>query len=121
MKQAAATQRRDQEQPQRLSIPKAKLRTIIEQSGCIPNGVVNAKLTCTTERVLDARTYQQLVETSPDLPDCDSACLETRKIALANFLNRRLICTCIRLPGILYTFEIDPIGERLVHWEWQSA
>ena len=38
-----------------------------------------------------------------------------------NFLDQRLTCVCIRLPGIVYTIEIDPRAEKVIHWEWQSV
>ena len=36
------------------------------------------------------------------------------------FAPYRLICVFIRLPGVIYTIEIDPGTEEVIHWEWQK-
>jgi len=46
---------------------------------------------------------------------------QRRKKALMPYLDQRLVCVCIRLPGVIYTIEIGPETEKVVHWEWQPA
>ena len=44
-----------------------------------------------------------------------------RQRAIAPFLDKFLVCVFIRLPGIHYTIEVDPVSKSVVHWEWQSV
>jgi phosphoribosyl-dephospho-CoA transferase len=46
---------------------------------------------------------------------------QRRKKALMRYLDQRLVCVCLRLPGVIYTIEINPETEEVVHWEWQTA
>jgi hypothetical protein len=47
--------------------------------------------------------------------------LEARQRSLQPFLGRWLTCIFIRLPGVHYTIEVDPMSRSIVHWEWQLS
>ena len=98
------------------------LRSIVEESIDLPTGVLDAEFSYVHERILDQKTISDLIKPSTSGTDSDdwSKRCHRRKQALMPYLDQRLICVCIRLPGIVYTIEIDPEAEEVVHWEWQS-
>ncbi len=99
------------------------LRSIVEESIDIPTWVLDADFSYVHERILDQKTISDLIKPSTsgtEASDWSKRC-DRRKEALMPYLGKRLICVCIRLPGVLYTIEIDPEGEEVIHWEWQSV
>ncbi len=99
------------------------LRSIVDESIDLPTGVLDADFSHVHERVLDRKTISDLIKPSTsgtEASDWSKRC-DRRKEALMPYLGKRLICVCIRLPGVVYTFEIDPEAEEVIHWEWQSV
>jgi len=99
------------------------LRSIVEESVDLPTGVLDANFSHVHERILDLKTISNLIEPSTlenETSDWSNRC-HRRKEALMPYLDQRLICVCIRLPGVIYTIEIDPGAEEVIHWEWQSV
>ena len=75
------------------------------------------------ERLMDANEVLRLTELG--LHEKDNAerieRLRIRRVALRKHQGSTLTCVLIRLPGILYTIEIDPVNWSIVHWESQQA
>ena len=99
------------------------LRTIIEKSIALPAEVLRADFSHIHDRILDQTVYSSL--TTPSSSETEtlewSDRCHRRRGALTPYLDKRLICVCIRLPGVVYTIEIDPGAEEVIHWEWQSV
>ncbi|MDH3338227.1 MAG: hypothetical protein OEM76_10440 [Gammaproteobacteria bacterium] len=87
----------------------------------LPPEVLAAEFSYINDRILDQETFTSLTEPLPEQTSESVARYRRRKLALADYVNKRLICVCIRLPGVLYTVEIDPVIEKVIHWEWQQA
>ena len=99
------------------------LRSIIQESIDLPAEVLGADFSHVHDRILDQRTISDLIKPSTsgtETSDWSKRC-HRRKEALMPFLDQRLICVCIRLPGVVHTIEIDPEAEEVIHWEWQSV
>ena len=75
------------------------------------------------ERLIDANEISRLTELGPNEKDNAERIerLRIRREALTKHLGSSLTCVLVRLPGVLYTIEIDPINWSIVHWEWQQA
>jgi hypothetical protein len=99
------------------------LRSIVEKSTDLPAEVLNADFSHIHDRILDQKIISSLIKppTSKTEPGDWSKRYHYRKEALMPYLDQRLICVCIRLPGVVYTIEIDPGAEEVIHWEWQSV
>ena len=99
------------------------LRSIVKESIDLPAEVLSADFSNIHDRILDQKIISGLIKPSkpePETGDWSKRCLH-RKEALMPYLGKRLICVCIRLPGVVYTIEIDPGAEDVIHWEWQSV
>ena len=99
------------------------LRSIVEESINLPTAVLDADFSHVHERILDQKTISDLIKPSTlgnETGDWSKRC-RRRKEALMPYLDQRLICVCIRLPGVVHTIEIDPEAEQVIHWEWQSV
>ena len=99
------------------------LRSIVEKSTDQPAEVLSADFSHIHDRILDQKTISDLIMPSTSgtqTSDWSKRC-GRRKEALMPYLGKRLICVCIRLPGVVYTIEIDPGAEEVIHWEWQSV
>ena len=99
------------------------LRSIIKESIDLPAEVLRADFSHVYDRILDQTVYSSL--TTPSSSETEtlesSERYHRRREALTPYLDKRLICVCIRLPGIVYSIEIDPAAEKVIHWEWQSV
>ena len=99
------------------------LRSVVEKSIDLPAEVLSADFSYFHDRILDQTVYSSL--TTPSSSETEtlewSERYHQRRQALTPYLDKRLICVCIRLPGIVYTIEIDPGAEEVIHWEWQSV
>ncbi len=99
------------------------LRSIVEKSTDLPAEVLSADFSYIHDRVLDQTVYSSL--TTPSSSETEtlewSERYHQRREALTPYLDKRLICVCIRLPGVVHTIEIDPETEEVIHWEWQSV
>ena len=99
------------------------LRSIVEKSIDLPAEVLSADFSHVHDRILDQKIISGL--TTPSSSETEalewSERYHRRREALTPYLDKRLICVCIRLPGVLYTIEIDPGADEVIHWEWQSV
>ncbi len=99
------------------------LRALIKNCSAIPSEISEARFSSVVERKIDESLLRYLMENGdPDGGD-EELTPETRRRleALSPYLDRTLICVLIRLPGVIYTIEIDPTNDRIVYWEWQAA
>lgn len=99
------------------------LRSIVKESIDLPAEVLSADFSHIHDRVLDQTVYSGLTTPSSsetETPEWNER-YHQRREALTPYLDKRLICVCIRLPGVLYTIEIDPGTDEVIHWEWQSV
>ena len=99
------------------------LRSIIHASIDLPTEVLGADFSHVHDRILDQKTISDLIKPSTsgtDSGDWSKRC-HRRKEVLMPYLDQRLICVCIRLPGVIQTIEIDPQAQKVIHWEWQSV
>ncbi len=98
------------------------IESILHRSN-LPKEVRKAAISQVFERLMDAAEIARL--TAPHPPQSDnSEYLERLRIRLEALIANKdsvLICALIRLPGVVYTIEINPRDESIVHWEWQRA
>jgi hypothetical protein len=98
------------------------IESILHRSN-LPKDVRPAAITQVFERLMDAEEIARLTEPHQPLTD-NSEYLERlriRRVALSSNRDSVLVCALIRLPGVVYTVEINPRDESIVHWEWQRA
>ena len=97
------------------------IRSILSRSD-LPEKVRDAKVHYQTERLMDADLLEFLAFENQDQSSDDerSPRLLKRCAALSKHLDAYLVCLTIRLPGVLYTIEIDPDAQTIAHWEWQA-
>jgi len=99
------------------------LRSTIGKSIDLPAEVLGADFSQVHDRILDQEFFSVLIR--PSTSDIETDDWRTRRRdrekALVPYLGKRLVCVCIQLPGIVYTIEIDPKVDKVVHWEWQST
>ena len=96
---------------------------VIRAFGELPDDVRNAPVARIDGRLLDRRLLAQLISQPPP-PNSEvgwSDRILKREESLMPHLGRVLFCALIRLPGVQYTVEIDPVSKAVVHWEWQAA
>jgi hypothetical protein len=99
------------------------LRSILKESIDLPAGVLSVEFSHIHDRILDQKIFSELIDpanSETETEDWSKRC-HNRKQALMPYLDQRLICVCIRLPGVVYTIEIDPSARKVIHWEWQSV
>ena len=99
------------------------LRALIRECTDIPSDICDAAFARVDERKMDKSLLRRLTEgngSDNHRTDFD-ATTQRRSAALSPFLGRTLVCVLIRMPGVSYTIEIDPVDERVVHWEWQPT
>ncbi len=96
-------------------------REVIRSCSELPFEVRTAKFTQLEEHLIDECLLVRL--TSQSSLDDDAIDLverfQSRQDSLVPYLGSTLTCVFIRLPGVHYTIEIDPITMMVVHWEWQ--
>ncbi len=89
----------------------------------LPRFVKTLPISHTSERIMDANEILRLTELG--FYEKDNAerieRLRIRREALKKHQGSTLTCVLIRLPGVLYTIEIDPVNWSIVHWESQRA
>ena len=89
----------------------------------LPKEVKTARIAYTNERLINETEISRLTE--PTLLEKDDPKyierLRKRRKALSDYLESSLICVLIRLPGVCYTIEIDPVSQSIAHWEWQRV
>ena len=96
---------------------------VIQQFAQLPESVRRAQISRIERRQIDRGLFTQLITQSPP-PDSEvgwSSRILKREESLLPYLGKELVCVLIRLPGIDYTVEIDPVANTVVHWEWQAG
>jgi hypothetical protein len=96
------------------------VRSVLRRSN-LPAAVRAATPDFTQERFIDNAEIRRLT-TVPSGSEQDKgmlARLATRRKVLLRYQGRSLLCAMIRLAGVCYTIEIDPITGSIAHWEWQ--
>ncbi len=99
------------------------LRAIIQQFDELPESVRDAEIARIDGRPLDKNLFTQLISQSPP-PNSElgwSTRILKREESLLPYLGQVLFCILIRLPGVQYTVEVDPVTKTVVHWEWQPV
>ena len=93
------------------------LRSVLRATTKLPSLVIEANFSNIYDRVLDETTIAALTDPSA-LPGgiSDERC-NKRKKALMPYSGKRLIGVLVNLPGVLYTIEIDPSLQKVIHWE----
>lgn len=116
---ASSTGQSDHESDQQ----KDWLRALIENCADLPKLVREAEFARIDERMLDDSLFQFLSENrAGDARDQATSIRVQRRIqALTPYVGQSLICVSIRLPGVGYTIEVDPVDKCIVHWEWLAA
>lgn len=98
------------------------IRSILLSSD-LPDTVKTAPVAQTHERLMDSEEIDRL--TNPHQPQTahsdNSERLRIRREALIANKDSILVCILIRLPGVVYTIEINPEMDAIVHWEWQQV
>ncbi len=89
----------------------------------IPAKISEAKFARVDERKIDESLLRLLTEhcESENHDEAIATARKRRFEALSPYLDVTLICILIVLPGVRYTIEIDPVDDRIVHWEWQAV
>ena len=99
------------------------LRALIRNCTDFPSEVSESDFARVDKRKIDESLLKLLTEHSD--PNCSdqalAAATQRRFEALSPYLDRTLICVLIKLPGVTYTIEIDPVDDCIVHWEWQTT
>ena len=99
------------------------LRAIIRQFDELPESVRDAEIARIDGRALDKNLFTQLISQPPP-PNSEigwSTRILKREESLLPYLGQVLFCILIRLPGVQYTVEVDPVTKTVVHWEWQPV
>lgn len=99
------------------------LRAIIQQFDELPESVRDADIARIDGRPLDKNLFTQLISQPPP-PNSEigwSTRILKREESLLPYLGQVLFCILIRLPGVQYTVEVDPVTKTVVHWEWQPV
>ena len=104
-------------------VTEGSVRAIIRAIPGLPESVREAPFTLVNERQLDDALFNRLIHQPGGNKDLWvwSARLEKRRHALRPHIGQLLVCVFIRLPGIHFTIEINPISGSVVHWEWENT
>jgi len=88
----------------------------------LPRFVKTLPISQIFERIMDASEILRLTELGFNEKDNAERIerLRIRREALKKHQGSTLTCVLVRLPGVLYTIEIDQITSSIVHWEWQQ-
>ena len=89
----------------------------------LPEEVRSARIARVEGRLLDRRLFAQLISQSAPRNDEVgwSSRILRREESLLPHVGKILFCVLIRLPGVQYTVEVDPLAKTVVHWEWQPV
>lgn len=100
-----------------------RLRRIILETCEIPESAATAEFARVDERTFDDALFRILTDRHPaaSIAAAGQRIIERRSEALHPYIGRSLVCVLISLPGVRYTVEIDPIENRVIHWEWHPV
>ena len=89
----------------------------------LPHFVKTLPISQLFERFMDANEILRLTELGFNEKDNAERIerLRIRREALRKHQGSTLTCVLIRLAGVLYTIEIDPVNWSIVHWESQQV
>ena len=89
----------------------------------LPAVVHSAPIAYSDERLIDDGLIEALTVCPDDRTDDPQYIdqLAIRRDTLSRFKGQRLLCVVVRLPGVIYTLEINPETQTVVHWEWQAS
>ena len=96
---------------------------IVQRFGELPNAVRTAQFSRIDRRIIDHALFTQLITQAPP-PNSEvgwSSRILKREESLLPYIGRVLVCVLIRLPGVEYTVELDPVSRIVVHWEWHPS
>ncbi len=89
----------------------------------LPSEVRTASIARVDSRLFGRDALADLIAQTPP-PGCESGWSERvlrREASLKPHVGKFLFCVLIRLPGVRYTVEIDPLERSVVYWEWQAV
>lgn len=97
--------------------------TVIASFADLPQEVRQARIARIEGRMLDRALFAQLIsQPAPSHAKVGwSSRILRREESLLPHVGKILFCALIRLPGVQYTVEVDPLAKTVVHWEWQSV
>ena len=89
----------------------------------LPEEVRGARIARVEGRLLDRTLFSHLIsQPAPSTKEVGwSSRILRREESLLPHVGKVLFCALIRLPGVQYTVEVDPLAKTVVHWEWQSV
>ncbi len=89
----------------------------------LPEEVRGARIARVEGRLLDRTLFAQLIsQPAPRSEEVGwSSRILRREESLLPHVGKVLFCVLIRLPGVQYTVEVDPMAKTVVHWEWQPV
>jgi len=93
------------------------LRSVMRATTGLPSVVIEANFSHVVDRVLDEVSIAALTDPTTHPGRISDERRNKRKKALAPYSGKRLLAVLVNLPGVLYTIEIDPLSEKVVHWE----
>ena len=98
-----------------------ELRDIVAKHSALPDAVRLARIGYVETRVLERHLLEEISSQAPQPGMADNwpERLRRRREALEPYVDKRLVCVLIRVPGTHYTIEIDPVEASVVYWEWQ--
>ena len=103
-------------------IPEDAIQAIVRDCDQLPEFVRHASFTQVNDRRLDATVFNTIVSQPPSPANKDGwpERLQRRRTRLLPFVDTVLTCIFIRLPGVHYTIEVDPVAGEVVYWEWEA-
>ena len=98
------------------------LEDVVWQSD-LPDVVRAAPLTYSATRLMNDAEIERITSDQLNIDRCPYTAerLKRRRKALNRVRGKEIICAVVRLPGTIYTLEIDIDARQVVHWEWQAT
>lgn len=98
------------------------LEDIVWQSD-LPNMVRAAPVTYSATRFINDAEIERIASDQLNKDHCPDMAerLKCRRKALNSVRGKAITCAVVRLPGAIYTLEIDTNSRQVVHWEWQAT
>ena len=98
------------------------LEDVVWQSD-LPDVVRAAPRTYAVTRLMNDAEIERLTNEQLNIDRCPHTAerLKRRRKALNRVRGKEITCSVVRLPGAIYTLEIDTDTRQVVHWEWQAT
>lgn len=89
----------------------------------LPGVVRSAPLAYSATRIMDDAEIARITDDRLNIANCKDMTdrLRRRRKALLRVRGKDITCAVVRMPGAVYTLEIDTAAQKLVHWEWQAT